>query len=86
MANTRRATDAHHHNAAPAEFATIMPSSTLIPMQCDCCGHEQNIAMKSLRTLPQITCIECEDQRQFSEFELAVLEKALKEMGYFISK
>ena len=85
MGHSRRNTDEQNHVQADASFATILPSSTLVPLQCDECGHEQNYAMKTLRALPHMMCHECDDERTFSEFELMVLEKALKGMGYYLS-
>ena len=86
MGHVRRSTDVQSHAQVDASFATILPASTLVPLQCDECGHEQNYAMKALRQLPHIMCHDCHDERTFSEFELMVLEKALKGMGYYLSK
>lgn len=69
-----------------ATVANILPLNTLMPLACDECDHEQNYAMKALRTLPLLTCQHCQAQRQFSQFELNVLESTLKDMGYYFSR
>jgi len=86
IGHSRRNTDVQNRAQVDASFATILPASTLVPLQCDECGHEQNYPMKTLRNLPHMMCHECNDERSFSEFELMVLEKALKGMGYYLSK
>jgi hypothetical protein len=36
--------------------------------------------------LPKLTCKYCGDKRQFSNFELNVIENTLKDLGYFLAK
>ena len=69
-----------------ASIATILPANTPMPLCCDACDHEQIYTMTHLRKLPVIVCEECGDARQFSAFELQVLESTLNTMGYFLQK
>jgi len=71
-------------NLAPV--ANILPANTPMPLACDACDHEQSYSMRHLRTLPELVCHHCGDQRQFSTFELTTLESALNNMGYYLSK
>jgi primosomal protein N' len=73
-------------NQASAQVATIMPANTAMPLECDACDHVQNYSMTFLRTQPQLTCKQCGDQRHFSAIELKVLEGALNNMGFYLSK
>lgn len=70
--------------AADTRISTILPASTAMPIHCDLCDEEHNYSMAFLRDLPTLKCKQCGDERQFSNFELLVLEDALKQMGYYI--
>lgn len=70
--------------AAETSISTILPASTAMPIHCDSCDEEHNYSMAFLRGLPTLKCKQCGDERQFSSFELVVLEDALKQMGYYI--
>ena len=69
-----------------ASIATILPAITPMPLCCDACDHEQSYTMTHLRQLPTIVCTDCGDTRQFSDFELNILESTLNTMGYFLQK
>lgn len=69
-----------------ASLATILPANTPMPLCCDACDHEQSYTMTQLRQLPTVVCEECGDQRQFSQFELTVIENTLNTMGYYLHK
>ncbi len=71
-------------NLAPV--ANILPANTPMPLECDACDHEQSYSMRHLRTLPELNCQHCGDQRHFSLLELTTLESALNNMGYYLSK
>ncbi len=73
-------------NTHVARVANILPATTAMPLECDACDHEQNYSMQHLRSLPKLTCKECGDSRAFSQVELSTLEKALNQMGYYLSK
>lgn len=85
---------ANHQNAlqqAPefthaAPMATILPSNTAMPMACDACDQDNTYSIGFLRRLPKLTCKHCGDHRQFSPFELTLIENTLKNMGYFLTK
>jgi len=74
------------HVQRSASLATILPANTPMPICCDQCDHEQNYTMTQLRQLPTLTCDECGETRQFSNFELVVIEKTLNELGYYLQK
>jgi len=69
-----------------ASVATILPANTPMPLCCDACDHEQSYTMTHLRKLPIIMCEACGEARQFSAFELQVVERTLNSMGYFLHK
>jgi len=69
-----------------ATVATILPTTTAMPMECDSCDKENAYSIAFLRTLPKLTCKHCSDSRTFSAFELNVIEGTLKDMGYFLAK
>jgi len=69
-----------------ASLATILPANTPMPICCDQCDHEQNYTMTQLRQLPKLSCNVCGETRQFSEFELNVVEKTLNQLGYYLQK
>ena len=69
-----------------ASLATILPANTPMPICCDHCDHEQNYTMTELRQLPKLSCNQCGESRQFSQFELVVIEKTLNQLGYFLQK
>jgi transposase-like protein len=69
-----------------ASVATILPVYTPMPMACDSCDLDNTYSIGFLRSLPKLTCKHCGDNRQFSNFELNVIETTLKDMGYFIAK
>ncbi|MFT5593093.1 MAG: hypothetical protein ACI8SR_001461 [Oceanicoccus sp.] len=73
-------------NDSSAVISTILPANTPMPLCCDACDHEQNYTMTHLRQLPVIICDDCGDARQFSAFELNILESTLNTMGYFLQK
>ena len=73
-------------NSNAASIATILPANTPMPLCCDACDHEQSYTMTYLRQLPTIVCDDCGDTRQFSTFELNILESTLNTMGYFLQK
>lgn len=68
-----------------ASVTTILSAKTQVPLDCDHCGIEQNHTIEYLRQLPKLNCAHCEDERTFSEFELGILENALKEMGFYLA-
>jgi hypothetical protein len=72
--------------AEVASVATILPVSTAMPMACDSCDQDNTYSIAFLRSLPELTCKHCGDHRQFSNFELNVIENTLKHMGYFLAK
>ncbi|WP_396588741.1 hypothetical protein [Bermanella sp. R86510] len=83
----------HNHAAqttanieAKASISTILPASTPMPIPCDLCDQDHYYSVGFLRTLPRLTCKDCGDQRQFSQFELETIEKTLKTLGYYIQK
>ena len=78
-------TDEHSHSDQCSPVATIINRQTEIPLNCDQCDCDNYYTIGHLRQLPQLTCDFCEDSRRFSELELAVLEKALKEMGFYLA-
>lgn len=86
MAYVENTAEKQIENQASAQVATIMPANTAMPLECDACDHVQNYSMTFLRTLPQLSCKQCGDQRHFSAIELKVLESALNNMGYYMSK
>ncbi len=86
MPNINTAATEQQHVHSLATFATILPASTSMPINCDACDVEHMYTMAHLRTLPQLHCQDCQDQRQFSAFELNILEKALNGMGYYLAK
>jgi transposase-like protein len=69
-----------------ASVATILPTSTAMPMECDSCDQDNTYSIAFLRSLPELTCKHCGDHRQFSSFELNIIESTLKNMGYFLAK
>jgi hypothetical protein len=69
-----------------APVATILPTTAPMPMACDACDVENAYSIGFLRKLPKLTCKHCGDQRQFSNFELNVIENTLKDLGYFLAK
>jgi len=73
-------------NHALSSVATILPTDTAMPLECDNCDEPANYSVAFLRTLPQLVCRCCGDARQFSQLELTVLEQALKNMGYYLPK
>jgi hypothetical protein len=72
--------------AESASVSTILPVSTAMPMECDSCDQDNAYSIAFLRSLPELTCKHCGDHRQFSHFELNVIENTLKDMGYFLAK
>ncbi|MGR6871120.1 hypothetical protein ACU6U9_02160 [Pseudomonas sp. HK3] len=82
------------YQAAPAQsesnntaaIATILPANTPMPLCCDACDYAQTYSMTHLRQLPTIVCEDCGDTRQFSAFELNILESTLNNMGYYLQK
>lgn len=65
--------------------ATIINLQTEVPMNCDQCDCDNHYTIGHLRQLPQLTCDFCNDSRRFSHLELVVLEKALREMGFYLA-
>lgn len=86
MAHSENTADTRLEAANSAQIATILPANTAMPLECDACDHAHNYSMAFLRTLPSLTCKKCGDQRMFSAVELKVLESALNNMGYYLSK
>ena len=73
-------------HAAMTSVATILPTDTAMPLECDSCDSLANYSITFLRTLPKLVCQCCGDARQFSQIELTVLEQALKNMGFYLPK
>ena len=69
-----------------ASVATILSAKTQVPLDCDNCGEDQLHSIEFLRQLPQLNCQHCQDERYFSQLELDVLESALKELGFYLSR
>ena len=69
-----------------ATVSTILPVTTPMPMECDSCDSDNIYSIEYLRKLPKLTCKHCGDHRQFSRFELDIIENTLKNMGYFLAK
>jgi transposase-like protein len=86
MPNSQNALLVSPQFTAAASVATILPVYTPMPMACDSCDLDNTYSIGFLRSLPKLTCKHCGDNRQFSHFELNVIETTLKDMGYFIAK
>jgi transposase-like protein len=86
MPNSQNALLVSPQFSAAASVATILPVYTAMPMACDSCDLDNTYSIGFLRSLPKLTCKHCGDHRQFSHFELNVIETTLKDMGYFIAK
>lgn len=78
-------TDEQSHSDRCKPIATIINQQTEVPLSCDSCECDNYYSIKHLRKLPQLTCNFCQDSREFSKLELDVLEKALKEMGFYLA-
>jgi len=86
MAHSENTAKSQHEAANAAQISTILPANTAMPLECDACDQVHNYSMTFLRTLPNLVCKRCGDTRQFSKIELTVLEGALNNMGYYLSK
>lgn len=86
MAHLQTHSSSHSTGPNTASVTNILPATTLMPLSCDECDIEEEYEMKTLRALPQLTCTHCQAQRQFSAFELGILESTLKNLGYYFSR
>ena len=70
------------HRESPT-VGTILPGETIIPLICDSCFAETEIAIRQMVAGNQVACRCCSSVRTILPAEVTIVHQLLRQYGYY---